>query len=240
MEVIEHHAQRLRRATARSSSADGLEQQEALGLRIGGLRRGRVRNPAGEVARQPADLAAVALRIVRRARRPVRARPAASRPRSTAHTAPPDPRARTPADREPVRVRAERRIGRQPGSSRYPARPTAAPAAAHPTAPGCARPRSSPRSSSRPTYAIRGTVRSASGSGHAPHRPRTAPDPAAPTEPLNASTGSGIPFSSSSPKDSNRAPSTRPPANFVAGETRIPSAGASSHNRAASIDGIPK
>ena len=56
----------------------------------------------------------------------------------------------------------------------------------------------------------------------------------------NASTGSGMPFSSSIPADSNSNPSCRPAIICAIGETRIPSLGALSHNRAASIDGIPK
>ncbi len=78
------------------------------------MRQGRVGRAAGEIARQPADLAATLRNVSIERRRPARARPAASRPRSTAHTAPPDPPARPPADREPFRVGAQRRMRRQP------------------------------------------------------------------------------------------------------------------------------
>ena len=97
----------------------------------------------------------------------------------------------------------------------------------------------SARSSARPTYGVLGTNRRAGGTGHAP---TCTPDSSASGShtTANASVGSGIPFSSSSPTDSNRAPSTLPASILVAGDARIPSVGALSHSRAASIDGIPK
>ena len=240
MEVVEHHAQRLRAPHREQQLVDRSEQEEPLGLGIGGLRRGRVRRPAREIAREPRDLAAVRRdvsgeHVVRCMLDQLRADldPRLVRRRDVLA-------ARTPADREPLRIARRSaacdasRVFPIPGS---PDRSTTCRAPAR----ACARERSiSARSSARPTYATRGTDRSAAGTRPRPDlRPRTRSASGSHTT-ANASIGSGIPFSSNSPTDSNRAPSTLPASIFVAGDTRIPSAGALSHNRAASIAGIPK
>ena len=114
MEVVEHHAERLRAPDREQQLVDRSEQQEPLGLRIGGLRRGRVRRPAARL----------------RASRAIS--PPCARNVSGEHVvrcmldqlrADLDPRlvrrrdilaARAPADREPLGVRAQRRMRRQP------------------------------------------------------------------------------------------------------------------------------
>ena len=125
-------------------------------------------------------------------------------------------------------------------SSRSRARRRRAPPDARPPAPR-ARERSTSARSSDPAdvRAPAAPIRSAGRHGHAP---TWTPDSSASGShtTANASIGSGIPFSSISPNDSNRAPSTRPASIFVTGDTRIPSAGALSHNRAASTDRHPE
>ena len=240
MEVIEHHAQRLRARDRQQQLSDRFEQQEPLGLRIGGLRRGRIRHPASEIARQPADLAAVRRNVSGEhvARRMLDQLRADLDPRLIRRRR--DPPMHAPQQTaNPSRVRAERRIRSQP---RLPD-PRLAGHKHHLTR---ARPRLRARALQQRPLDHPADIR------HPRHRPqrrrqrprarRAIPDSSASGSQTtaNASIGSGIPFSSNSPTDSNRAPSTRPASNFVAGETRIPSAGALSHNRAASIAGIPK
>ena len=240
LEVIEHDAQRHRRGHRPQQLRHGLEQQEALGLRIRGLSGRSVRNPAGEVARQPRHLAAVELRIVREhVIRCVLDDLRADR----------DPRlirrreilaARTPADRESVRVRAERGVGRQPGL------PDPRLARQQHHLPGT-RPRMTARDLEQPALRFTTDVRDPR---HRPQRlgqrppthirPGLAPDPAAPTAPGMPPPAPG---SRSTPARRTTRTAPRRPARaavFVSGEMRIPSVGALSHNRAASIDGIPK
>ncbi len=94
------------------------------------------------------------------------------------------------------------------------------------------------RSASRPTNAALGAVRNSAGKGQPP-RPATSLASLVHGT-ANASIGSENPFSSSSPTESKRMPSSRAASIRTVGDTRIPSAGALSHSRAASIDGIPK
>ena len=119
-------------------------------------------------------------------------------------------RTRAPTDREPVRVRAERRIGRQ---ARL-ADPRLAGHQHHLTGPDRAAFRALLEQRrarmTRPTYAALGTVRSASGNGHRPISAPACSGSSGSHTTENASIGSGMPFNSSSPTDSSRAPSTRP------------------------------
>ena len=114
MEVVEHHAQRLRAPHREQQLVDRSEQEEPLGLGIGGLRQGRVGRPAREIAREPRDLAAARRNVsgehvVRCMLDQLRADldPRLVRRRDVLA-------ARTPADREPLGVRAQRRMRCQP------------------------------------------------------------------------------------------------------------------------------
>jgi hypothetical protein len=96
----------------------------------------------------------------------------------------------------------------------------------------------SARSASRPTNAALGADRSSAGKGQPPTPAVSSPSLVHGT--AKPSTGSEKPFNSSSPTESNRMPSSRLASIRTAGDARIPSDGALSHSRAASIDGIPK
>ena len=109
-------------ATSPKQARDGLEQQVALGLGVGGLGLGQVLDAPAEVAREAAKLAPVTLDVTLRATPAGRARRAASRPRSTAHTAPRALQSRRPSrPRSPRRGRGGRRSS-PAASCRSPAR----------------------------------------------------------------------------------------------------------------------
>ncbi len=169
MKIIQHHTQRHRPRHRAQQLRHRLKQKKPLRLRIRRLRPRNIRNTPRKVAREPADLTAESLHITREHASGAcstscehtaihgsygTARSSLHAPQQTANPSAFAPNAANDANRVfPIPGSPDNNTTR-----RAPDRASLRASS------------SSPRSTSRPTYATRGTPRSASGNGHPPTR----------------------------------------------------------------------